>query len=113
LTLVKASQRSATINWLIEQGELGYETSRLLDGPADAFGRDQPSTRAGSGKEYLLGVSRNPKRAASLSEFEGTNLGRDCKHSWSDRSGLAPDAYDASCGDADVLIEPRTKTTNH
>ena len=97
----------------MEEGELGYGTRRLFDDPADALGHDRPSTRAGSGKEYLLGVSRNPKRAASLSEFEGTNLGRDCKDSWSDRGGLAPDAYDASCWDADVLIEPRTKATNH
>jgi len=96
-----------------EYGGLGYETSRLFVKPPDAFGHEQPSTRAGSGTEYLLGVSRDPKRTASVSKFEGTNLGRDCKHSWSDRSGLAPDAYDASCGDADVLIEPRTKTTNH
>jgi hypothetical protein len=34
----------------------------LFDDPADVFGHDQPSARAGSGKEYLLGVSRNPKR---------------------------------------------------
>ena len=90
-----------------------YETRRLFDDPANALGHDQPSTRAGSGKEYLLGVSRNPKRAASVSEFEGADLGRDCKYSWNDLSGLAPDAHDASCGDADVHVEPRTKTTDH
>ena len=97
----------------MEYGGLGYETSRLFVKPPDAFGHEQPSTRAGSGTEYLLGVSRDPKRTASLSELEGTNLGRDCKHSWSDRSGLARHAYDASRRDADVRIKPRTKTTDH
>ena len=98
---------------MISEGELGYEARRQFGTPANAFGHGQPSTGAGSGQEYLLGVSRNRKGAASLSEFEGTNFGRDCKHSGTDRGGFAPHAYHASCGHADVHIESPAKTADH
>jgi hypothetical protein len=92
-----------------KRGGFDYETSRLFGDPADAFGHNQPSTRAASCTEHLLAVSCNPKRTTFVAEFKGTNFRRDCKYSWSNRSGLTPDAYDATCRDANVHFEPRTE----
>jgi len=87
---------------------------------ACGFGRSCLRTRGGRSTRWrrigaagLFGVSRGPKRRASLAELTVTDILRACDHSRNDRRRLDGGADDATCWDADVHAYIRTTRRYH
>src|ERR1700674_1439398 len=89
-----------------------YGTCDLFGDLSGAFGCRRSCSRTGGwrstrgpriGATGLFRVSRDPKRTGSLAELTVADIFRACNRPWNDGRCLIGGAYDAPCGDANVL----------